>query len=157
MTNVDAPEAHAGRRSWLLIAAVVVVVIAAAAGVYFLLRPQPAAAEVFTVRGQLVLPDDAYAWGSTETSCVGGRGFDDIRPGAQVVVADQAGTTLAIGALGTSKVTTGADGRLAGCTIAFAVPDVPAGGKFYRLSVGRRGGLQYTEQQLRTDLRLTLS
>lgn len=151
-----------------MVVVVVAVLVAGLAGVgvagaaWWLLRDGgqvPAAAEGgrFDVAGDLVLPEGGYAWGATESSCTGGRGFDDIAPGTQVAVLDGSGKTLALGSLSTSTPTKGADGRLAGCTFSFGVRDVPAGEQFYQVQVGRRGSLRYDATQIRSRLRLTLS
>ncbi len=104
------------------------------------------------------------ALASTEGApCEPLRGYSDMREGAQVVVSDASGTTLALGTLGQGVIDArqGADmhdpiERLsARCVFTFSVPGVPAGRQFYRLNLGHRGAPQYTEQELRSGPSLT--
>lgn len=83
--------------------------------------------------------------------CAGKGGYADIRAGAQVVITDSAGATIAIGSLDAGSV----DGR--GCVLPFSVPNVPAGKGFYGIEVSHRGGLKYEEAEFSTrNLDLTL-
>ena len=94
----------------------------------------------------------AYQYGDV---CVTGIGYDDIHLGAQVVVSDAAGATLAIGGLDAGL----ADPYEATCAFAFRVPDVPAGLGFYGLSIGSgdRGTMKYAESEIsRGEITLTL-
>jgi hypothetical protein len=145
---------------FVLLAAAAVLLVAVSVAVTLWLGRGPAAEtgrSSFDVSGDLVLPDDGFAWDTIDKTCKGGRGFADVGPGTQVVVMDSAGKTLAVGALSTSTITTGADGRLTGCSFSFAVRGVPGGHQVYRIAVGRRGHLEYTADQLRGRLRLTLA
>lgn len=75
--------------------------------------------------------------------CTGQDGYDDIAAGAGVVVADDAGRTLALGRL--------AGGRLSGssfyCVFRFRV-SVPAGLRFYGVTVSHRGTVKVAESDL---------
>lgn len=86
-----------------------------------------------------------------ELTCQGGGGYDDIRQGAQVVVSDSAGKTVALGQLGA-----GSWKRGVGCIFLFTVADVPAGEKFYGLEVSHRGRVQYTAAQLAAPVELSI-
>jgi hypothetical protein len=91
--------------------------------------------------------------------CDADSGYEDIRAGTQVVIADDGGKTLALGTLD--------DGTLGGqpgdeilelrCSFPFEVLGVPTGHPFYRVSVGRRGGQQYTAADLAQPIHLELS
>lgn len=111
-----------------------------------------------TVTGTLTLNDaDGFTW-SSETGCVGDGGYDDIHGGTQVVITDSAGATVALGKLDQGKL----DGTIKGqtadqCKFTFAVPGVPTGKGFYGVEVGKRGRVQYPEQQLFSALALTLA
>jgi len=80
----------------------------------------------------------------------GDGGYSDIRQGAAVTVKDAAGKTLALSQLGAGVP----DGSA--CRFDFTVSDVPAGEKFYGVEVSRRGVVQYTEDQMRAGVTLSL-
>lgn len=83
--------------------------------------------------------------------CAGKGGYTDIRAGAQVVITDSAGATVAIGSLDAGSV----DDR--GCVLPFSVPNVPAGKGFYGIEVSHRGSLKYSEAEFSTrNMDLTL-
>lgn len=87
--------------------------------------------------------------------CRGTGGYSDLAQGAQVVVQDGSGTTLAIGQLdagiGESYVA-----PYGACQFGFTVPGAPAGKGFYRIEISHRGAVNYTEAQLDTSLALTI-
>jgi hypothetical protein len=93
------------------------------------------------------------------TPCDAADGYEDIRAGTQVVVADEAGKTLALGSLDAGLLAgeSGADVFTLRCSFPFEVLGVPAGHPFYRVSVGRRGGQQYTAADLQHSLHLELT
>ncbi len=129
-----------GKLAWIITAAVVVLALAAA-GAYVLLRPTG-----FDVQGTFELSDIDTA----RAGCIGQGGYSDITGHDQVVVTDAAGKTVAIGRV--VKGTT--DGET--CEYTFLVPDVPSGLGFYGVEVGRRGRVQYNEEQIRQGVKLTL-
>jgi hypothetical protein len=102
------------------------------------------------------------AFGNSVGDCRGKAGFDDLHEGAQVVVADAGGKTIAIGQLGlgesatTDNGITGSVVRLVACTFPIEVRDVPEGQAFYRITVTHRGTQEYTRGQLRQPIHLTL-
>jgi hypothetical protein len=75
--------------------------------------------------------------------CAGRGGFDDVHEGAQVVLTDASGTTLAVGALLPGLI------QSDGCVFAFAIQNVPSGKGFYGVTVSHRGTLQYSEDRLK--------
>lgn len=107
----------------------------------------------FTVTGGLdlkttsVTADDLLTAGG---SCAGKGGFDDISEGTQVVISDKSGTTLALGQLSNSSY------DIADCHFDITVDSVPAGKSFYKVEVSHRGGIQFTESQLREGITLSL-
>ncbi|WP_433414978.1 hypothetical protein ACQP1V_36125 [Microtetraspora malaysiensis] len=84
-------------------------------------------------------------------------GYSDIRQGAQVVVTDATGKTLALGTLGAGKrhLPEGAAPVARRCAFPFTV-QAPGGQDFYGIEVSHRGRLQYTAEQVREPLELTL-
>jgi len=89
--------------------------------------------------------------------CFAYGGYDDVRPGLQVVVADETGTTLAVGALEGGEVegVLGSSLRQRRCRFPFFVNvDQPA--KFYRLTIGTRGEHVLTPKEARERIELTL-
>lgn len=116
----------------------------------------------FMVVGQMQVSGSSsnLAFGNSVAECRGKAGFDDLREGAQVVVTNAAGRTVAIGHLGTGKSATTGGGdsvvRLVACTFPIKVEDVPDGENFYGITVTHRGTQQYTREQLRQPIHLTL-
>lgn len=75
--------------------------------------------------------------------CIGWRGYDDIIVGADVVIVDGGGTTIAKGELGPGAY----DEDATSCTFEFTVEDVPTS-DFYSVRVGHRDGPTYTFKDL---------
>jgi hypothetical protein len=75
-------------------------------------------------------------------SCSGTGGYDDVEPGLQVTVSDQAGTVIGNGALGDGETIS------EGCQFRFELNSVPLA-TFYRVEVGRRGQLSYSLDQMK--------
>jgi hypothetical protein len=149
-----APHRTPPRRRGLratLIAAIAVVVIAAAIAVTLLLT-HPGN---FEAEGTMSVADsdtysEGYAPDSDQCATDGLDGYDDVVTGTQVVVRDDAGNTVAVGDLNGAKATD------VGCDYIFHLSDVPAGKKFYEVEVGSRGGVQYTEEELREGVGVEL-
>jgi hypothetical protein len=104
----------------------------------------------------------AFVWGSPENPvCEGRDGFDDVRAGAQVVITDAAGATVAVGHLrdGLASYAVAGDQVLAtACKFLVAIEGVLAGKGFYGVAVTDRGSMAYDEAHLRDQaLQLTLS
>lgn len=75
--------------------------------------------------------------------CQGDEGYDDISEGAQVVVRDESGTTIATG-----RLEPGAYSRAEGdCIFEFSVVGVPEA-DFYSVEVSNRGELTYPRDEL---------
>ena len=112
----------------------------------------------FTVNGFMTLRLGQFIWDKDPDVCSGWRGYDDIRAGTQVVVTDPAGTTIAVGALGTGvpRRDPNDTSRATECRFPFQVTGVPGGHQFYGLQVGRRGKLDYTRDKIDKPLELTL-
>ena len=128
----------------LLILAAAVLIVAGVIGGYFLLRP----ASMIAVTGSLELSTSSAA--TLAGHCAGSGPYGDIVPGATVTITDAAGTTVALGSLGTGNVTTNKT-----CGFPFAL-SVPAGKGFYGIEVSHRGRLQLTEAKLAGPIQLTL-
>jgi hypothetical protein len=115
--------------------AVLVALAVVAAGAYVLLRPKP-----FEIQGDVSIP-----WIGAQAKigpCIPGGGYRDIG-GAQVVVSDAAGKTIATGSLPPS-------GRIVDltCVFDFEVEGIPGGHDFYGVAISHRGRLQYRRDQL---------
>lgn len=141
-----------------VIAGVVAVAVAAGAAGFLLLRDGKTPLEAvkaaagpttYRVTGTVSL---ARGYDGMTTPCGGTGGFKDIRAGAQVVISDADGSTVAISRLDAGTVTSGR-----GCVLPFAVSNVPAGKGFYGVEVSHRGVLRYDEAEISTrELDLTL-
>lgn len=104
------------------------------------------------VTGTLTLVDSDVVGDSDD--CYGTGGYDDIESGAQVVVKDGAGKTIATGRLGAGEFD---DELVTTCTLPFVV-EVP-NADFYSFSVSHRGELNYSREELEDegwDVGLTL-
>ena len=88
----------------------------------------------FTLTGTFELTEDAVSDGLG--GCEGSGGYDDITEGTAVTVYDAAGTVVATGQLGDSKMSSGT------CTFEVAVEDVPRGEDFYKVEISHRGTVQ---------------
>lgn len=112
--------------------------------------PTPAGHDIngtLTLNLLAALPIDVTHQGE----CQGASGYDDIVPGAEVLLKDGDGHTLAVANLGPGHVTErapGADGyTFVNCQFAFtmtAIPDRP----FYTFSIGHRGAPTYAHDEL---------
>lgn len=168
MTEPTAAARTSSRRPLLFAALAALLLAVAGAGGYLVLRdggddskPAPVAATsapaAKVVTGTLTLTDeDGIDW-SSSAGCFGTGGYDDVRSGAQVVITDPAGKTVALGKLDQGVLDGTVPGRTADlCKFTFAVTGVPTGHGFYGVEVAHRGRVQYPEQQLFAALSLTL-
>lgn len=137
------------RRVWLVVGLVAgfLVLIGATVGVTALL----VSGGGFDVKGELTLTDKDAGWYGGAVACHGSGGYDDIRQGAQIVVSDAAGKTLAIGSLGQGTAT-----GTTTCVFPVKVHVKSGGGDFYAVEVSHRGRVQYTADEIRQPLHLTL-
>jgi hypothetical protein len=115
----------------------------------------PPAPKMDTVNGSMAILDTtsfiSTGGDTTVTSgpCMTLPPFDDIQPGATVVISDDAGKTLTITTLGN-----GAFDQDGYCLFPFTAT-VPAGRGFYGVAVAQRGTVKEPEAHLR-DVRLIL-
>jgi hypothetical protein len=99
----------------------------------------PKAVTTFTARGSFVLTDSPTDGGQV---CAPTDGYSDISAGAQVIVSDSSGKTLAIGSLQNPTAGSGT------CSYSFAVHNVPVGKKFYGVEVSHRGSVKESENDM---------
>lgn len=119
----------------------------------------------FAASGSLSLSDPDGVYVATDAMapgapCQGSGGYDDLRPGAQVVVTDDAGKVLAVGRLDAgatddSKAYTSPYYRH--CVLPFTVSKVPAGEDFYGVQITHRGVVQKSEAEMRDPVALTFA
>jgi hypothetical protein len=107
------------------------------------------------IHGTITVTREGVTKGSEGEPCRPDGGYSDIRPGAQVVITDPAGKTIAVGALGNGANRTRSASYLSDCEFPFRVT-APAGHQFYGVEVSRRGRLQYAAERLREPVELTL-
>jgi hypothetical protein len=98
--------------------------------------------ENHTLTGQLTVSDTDFT-GTVGYSCTSPSGYDDISEGAQVMVEDEQGGTLATGTLGPGIW----DGQ--GCVFALSVKNVGKA-RYYKITAGRssRDGPRYSHQEM---------
>ncbi|GAA3399433.1 hypothetical protein [Pseudarthrobacter polychromogenes] len=104
----------------------------------------------FEAKGTLTLGIDGvtqYAPGGGE--CDGTGGYDDITPGAQVVISAE-GKTVGKGELGEGDYDDG------WCKFPFAVSDIKGDSDFYSVEVSNRGTIEYTKEELEAGIELSL-
>lgn len=133
------PKPRSRRMIWLVAGLALAGLVAG--GVYLLLRPAS-----FDLHGSLQLRDRE----TIRSGCLGQGGYSDIRVNVQVVVTDASGKTVGIGQVEKSE------NKGLFCDYAFVVQDVPAGLGFYGVEVSTRGRVQYSEEQLRSGVTLSL-
>lgn len=103
----------------------------------------PEGTDTFTVSGTVTLTSaDILTGGGT---CFGDGGYSDLQPGAQVVVRDAQGATVAAGSLGPGARPKGERYRNVMCEFPFTVEGVPSGGDLYSVEVGSRGEVTFRE------------
>jgi ABC-type Fe3+-hydroxamate transport system substrate-binding protein len=133
------------------IAAVLLVLTLAGCG-----TAQPKAPATITVSGRFFIEGNNSLTMETPAigvACFGYHGYDNIKQGAQITIADGAGTTVALGTLPEGRLTNmGTSTRE--CMFAFTVPNVPTGKGFYTVSIEGHGK-KYSEAD--TAYPLTLS
>jgi len=76
-----------------------------------------------------------------DKTCAGSGGYSDIQAGAEVVISDDNGATLAITHL------TGGSGLSTSCEFSIATK-VPAGKGFYGVTVSHRGTVKMSEAEV---------
>ncbi|MFB9956988.1 hypothetical protein [Cellulomonas denverensis] len=91
--------------------------------------------------------------------CAVERGYDDQKQGAQVVITDASGTTIALGHLneeGLQIVDGSTDIQDTWCGFSFSVPHVPTGENYYGVAIGNRDAIQFSEDEMFSNLDLSL-
>jgi hypothetical protein len=141
------------RPRWLfpLLAAIVLIGAGSAVGVYLLTSKTDIVDMLspnMTVTGTVTLDLDNMT--NSGTACWGKRGFTDLKAGAPVVVTDAAGKTVGMGALDPGKEIGGR------CVLSFKVKDVPKGSDFYGVAVTHRGVVQFSADDVKQPVSLSL-
>lgn len=127
--NPSTPRTRDKRKAALIIAAVVLLAGGAAAAALLLLGKSGSARA--TVTGTFVLTD----YETMQAGCVGQGGYDDIAPGATVILTNQDGKILGSGALDGGTRHPG----LGTCAYHFKISDVPKNEDQYAVEVTHRG------------------
>ena len=112
----------------------------------------PTPPELLNISGSFDLFDDGKRW-KVGQDCEGSGGYSDIHVGTQVIVTSN-GEIVGKGVLlgGTAR----RKGTHVSCGYELLLLGVPAGRGFYKIEVGHRGGLVFTERELAEDLSLSL-
>lgn len=98
-------------------------------------KAEPEVPAAFELKGTISL--DSKGSFSMAPKCGGKDGYDDINPGATVVIYDSGDKVLATGSLDGGKYAKA--GGSGPCVFPFTVKDVPGGEKFYQVQVSHRG------------------
>lgn len=104
---------------------------------------EDAGPKTFNIVGDITLIDSGV--NHTASECWGTGGYDDMVGGAQVVVKDASGTSVAV-----SQLNAGAPETSVACRFDFVVKGVPAGGSVYSLEVSHRGSYSFTQDEAQT-------
>ena len=99
-----------------------------------------------TLTGEFRLYDEDLAFLDDGDYCSGDGGYGDIGPSTQVKLRDGKGESLATGNLGAGEWDSSNDS----CVFMWELSDVPEE-DFYRLEIGRRGELEYTLDEMRSN------
>lgn len=105
----------------------------------------------FTVHGGVAVNGtDSFTAVGGDNNCAGSDGYDDLKAGAEVVVSDSSGKTIAVGSVTDSA----AHGAV--CLLTFEVAKVPSGKNFYGIEVTHRGVVKYSEKEMKAGPVLTI-
>lgn len=125
--------------------------------------PAPPTPTTVEISGTVSVPADRASISDTPTlgdPCTAAPGYDDIAPGSQAVVTDQAGTTIGFADLGPGMLIAGGDDFLTDprCQSIFSVHDIPGGKSLYGVHVGRdsRGVLRYHPADIHAPIAITI-
>lgn len=109
----------------------------------------PKTFEAYGLIGVSLSNVDVWKRPSTGESCTPSGGFSDLTPGSQVKVSS-GGETVAL-----AELSPGVYGK-GKCVMSFHLEGVPAGQKFYSLSIGHRTPMEYTEDKLKFGPNLSI-
>lgn len=123
-------------------------------------KPEPSTSRAplpLLVRGTFSLELPNFIW--NPGVCAGRGAHDDITAGTKVVVTDNTGATVAVGALDQGQPVLNPDDgtRAESCMFTFEIADVPSGRGFYGVEVSNRGKVQFKEADLGSPLQLGLT
>jgi hypothetical protein len=151
------PKRRRSRTALLLVAGAIAAAglgIAAVAASALVVGPKVGEAveesSTFDIAGYFELVDeDVHVGGGT---CKGVGGYSDISNGAQVIVTDAAGQTVALG-----QITDGFNNYPGHCRFKVVVRGVPKGSDFYGIEVTHRGRVQFSAADIAKPVSLSLS
>lgn len=104
----------------------------------------------FDAEGTITLGPDGVTQSSLAGGeCDGSSGYDDITPGAQVILSAD-GKTVGKGELEEAKYDDGY------CVFPFEVTGVAGGSDFYSVEISHRGEMEYTQDELEEGVSLSL-
>ncbi len=147
LSNAQVAAAQSGSTPTVLRAFVALLVIVALAGgaVVWYTHMGPGVPR-HTVTGTLLLIDTTSQYspgiGVTGDSCYGIGGYEDLGPGAAVVLKDEKGTILATTSLGMGT------GKRMACTFSFTLTDVTDGASFYSVEISHRGQITNSHEEM---------
>lgn len=136
------------RQKWMIAGLVVAIIgVGLTVGGKLLLRHSD-----FTTVGTVTFTSTSGGMDGLGTKCFGRAGYGDLIPGGAVDVTDNAGKTVAIGTITDNGTTVGSST----CVLPFTVSGVPAGKRFYGVTVTHRGVVQFTEAQMKAGVSLKI-
>jgi len=138
--SIEPATKRSRRRLWLVGGLVAVIVAGGVTLGLALTRSSPAKLQIHGSMSLLDTSGDGILVTGDKT-CTGSGGYSDIQAGAEVVISDDKGATLAITHL------TGGGGLRTSCVFSFAT-EVPAGKGFYGVTVSHRGTVKMSEAEV---------
>jgi hypothetical protein len=151
------PRRRMPRWQLALLAAIVALVLAGVATLVVLLVGGRTASGTMTVSGSVELKADQFVWETgNPATCAGTGGYSDLHGGADVSIANAAGSTVAVGRFqtGTPRGLDASHTNAEWCSLWFTISGVPRGVGPYGLWVTHRGPNRYTEAELTRTLTL---
>jgi hypothetical protein len=150
--STEPPSAPAGAsKKWIILGIVAVIVLGGVVAMVMKYR-EPATG---TVIGSFTLIGDYSPYGgwNLDKNCNPSGGYSDIGSSTQVVVKNKEGLELARTDLGLLPVFTQENGRR--CAWSFVLK-IPKGEEYYILSVGSRGEMKYSFEEITSVVTLSL-
>ncbi len=107
----------------------------------------------FEVKGTLTLPFGDEGATDVGARCLGQGGYADIARGSQIVIKNDKGKRIAVGALGDGTIERQDAGWL--CHFAYSIKSIPSDGDLYTIAIGNRDDYTFKKADA-SDLSLTL-
>lgn len=119
----------------------------------------PSEPSTLTVSGSITVVGSSFKDRAIKgDDCIATSGYDDIQQGFQLVLANDAGDTLALAELSEGTFVEDSERGVynAPCSFGFEFVDVPDDEDFYTIEAGTRGSMKYERSDLDEPIELAL-